>query len=50
VYRERVLEVEVQIGFDRKDLSTVYLLGVSLTSPSKGFGIKTYENYGYPWK
>ena len=50
MHRQTKLEVEVRLGFDRKDLSDTDIVEVSLTSPHKGFGIETRSNYGWPFK
>ena len=50
VERQQELEVEVRVSFDRKDLDAVELLDITLTAPSKGFGIETEHNFGWPWK
>ena len=50
VEREDELEVEVRISFDPKDLDTVEVIEVSLTEPSKGFGIKTQNDHDWPYK
>ena len=50
VKRQQELEVEVRVSFDPKDLDTVDISDVSVTAPSKGFGIETEHNFGWPWK
>ena len=50
VHRQRELEVEVRLSFDRKDLSDTEVLEVNLASPSKGFGIETRDSHGWPYK
>jgi hypothetical protein len=50
VYRTHSLSVEVNVQFEHIDPAKFEIVIVSLIGGSKGFGIKTDFNEGWPWK
>ena len=50
VERDEELTVEVEVWFENMDPASFEIIGVTVTSPSDGFGIKTALDDGWPYK
>ena len=50
VQREEQLMVEVQVAYERMDPDSFEIIEISLIQPSDGFGIKTQDDYDWPYK
>jgi hypothetical protein len=50
VEREQELVVEVRVAYEQGDPNSFDIIGISLTEPSDGFGIKTQDEYDWPYK
>lgn len=50
VEREAELMVEIEVSFEKMDPDSFDIIGISLISPSDGFGIETESNQDWPYK
>jgi hypothetical protein len=50
VEREQELMVEIEVAYEDLEPDSFEIIGVSLTSPSDGFGIETEDAHDWPYK